>query len=83
MDTLRKFWNAIPAPLRTIINVVLGAVVAALANYIATTVSDGSFDINAAWQVVLAAFSTALVRALNPLDQGTSAYGFGSDPTDV
>jgi len=81
MDTLRKFWNAIPAPLRTVINVVLGAVVAALANYVTVTVSDGSFDINTAWQIVLAAFSTALVRALNPLDTGTPAYGAGA--TDV
>lgn len=70
MTTLRSLWEQIPVPVRTIINVVAGAAFAALVAYLTGVVSGGTFDLSAAWQAVLVAASTALVRAINPLDTG-------------
>lgn len=77
MDTLRSLWEKIPAPARSIINVCAGAALAALVTYLTGVVAGDSFDVSVAWQAVLTAVGTALVRALNPLD---GAYGAGSDP---
>lgn len=77
MDALRRFWDSIPAALRTIINVALGAAFAAAVSYLTGVVSGGAFDLNALVEVVLTAIGTAVVRALNPAD---AIYGFGSTP---
>ncbi len=79
MDTLRAFWDSLPAPLRSVINVCAGAALASFVAYLGRIVAGESFDLNAAVQVVLVAVSTALVRALNPLD---SAYGVGSGASE-
>lgn len=76
MDALQNLWNSIPLPARTIINVVFGAAFAALVAYLTGVVSGGTFELTAAWQAVLTAAMTALVRALNPLD---GVYGAGAD----
>lgn len=75
------FWNKIPAPLRTVLNVVLGAGVAAFVTYLTGVVSGGTFDVSLAVQAVLTAVGTALVKALNPVDTGTPGYGVGVDAT--
>ena len=67
---MQEFWTSIPAPVRTIINVA----VAALITWAAT---DGlnslaSVDLNPVAKGLLLAVATAVVRALNPAD---SAYG--------
>jgi hypothetical protein len=74
--TITELWESIPGPIRTIINVVLGAVVLTLGESI---VAAGGVptDINALGQALLLAASTAFVRAINPLD---SVYGAGSKP---
>lgn len=78
MTQLQALWAQIPAPVRTIINVVLGAAFAALVTYLTGVVSGGTFDVSAAWQAVLTAAMTALVRSLNPLD-GAATGGYGLD----
>jgi hypothetical protein len=73
---MSQLWDSIPAPLRTVLNVVAGAAVAAGINYLVLHVSDGAVDLNALGQAVLVAAGTALVRALNPVD---TQYGIGSN----
>jgi len=77
---MSSFWVSIPAPIRTVINVVAGAAVAAGVSYIANHITGGAIDLTALGQAVLIAASTALVRAINPAD---TAYGVGSDVTPV
>lgn len=78
---MQQFWDSLPPVVRTIINVAAGAGLAALVTYLTGVVSGGSFDVNAAVQVVLTAVGTAIVRALNPAD---AAYGLGSSaPADT
>lgn len=79
MDTLRAFWDSIPAYLRTLINVALGAALAAAVTYLTGVVAGESFDLNAFVGLILTAVGTAVVRALNPID---TAYGLGSESGD-
>lgn len=74
---MTDLWNAIPAPLRTVINVALGALLA----WAATDGLNllGSSDLDPVWKGLLVAVATAVVRSLNPADD---AYGLGSEPTD-
>ena len=72
---MQQFWDAIPAPLRSIINVCLGAALAAAVGYLTKVVAGDSFDPSLLVSVVATAVGTALVRWLNPLD---SAYGVGA-----
>ena len=74
---MTQVWESIPGPIRTIINVVVGAAFAAAVSYIISHVSGGSIDLNALGQAVLVAAGTALVRAINPAD---TQYGVGSTP---
>lgn len=74
MDALSRLWNKIPLWVRSIINVVIGAVLTALAQYVVGLASPGEFNPNTAVDVVWVAATTALWRALNPLDD---AYGVG------
>lgn len=76
MDALRNAWDSIPLPLRSILNVCLGAALAATVGYLTRVVAGDSFDPSLLLSVVATAVGTALVRALNPLD---TAYGAGSD----
>ena len=73
--TFQTLWDSIPAPVRTIVNVVIGAGFAAGLDYVIAHVSGGALDLNALGKVVLVACGTALVRALNPVD---TTYGIGS-----
>jgi len=76
---MQQLWDSIPGPIRSIINVCLGAALAAAVAYLTQVVSGDSFDVNALVAAVATAIGTALVRALNPLDSG---YGVGAgDPT--
>ena len=75
---LRALWGNIPAPLRSIINVALGAALAAVVGYLTTVVSGGAFDPSLLLAAVATAVGTAIVRALNPLDPG---YGVGAPPS--
>lgn len=72
---MQAFWDSIPLPLRSIINVCLGAALAAAVGYLTKVVSGDSFDPSLLLSVVATAVGTALARALNPLD---GAYGAGS-----
>lgn len=74
MDSLRKLWDSIPGPLRTLINIGLGAALTAATQYLFTLARPGDFNLNTAVDVVWLAVSTAIVRALNPAD---TAYGVG------
>ena len=74
---MTSFWLSIPAPIRTVINVVLGSAVAAAVSYVANNLTGGAIDLGALGQAVLVAAMTALVRAINPADP---AYGIGSVP---
>jgi hypothetical protein len=78
MTTLAALWEKIPTPLRTIINVALGAALAAAVGYLTQVVSGDKFDVNVFLAVVATAVGTAVVRALNPADTG---YGLGSAPS--
>ena len=71
---MTSFWEKIPAPVRTVLNVVAGAAVAAGVQYVAASLGH-SLDVNGLWQAIVIAAATALVRAINPAD---SAYGVGS-----
>ena len=75
MDSLRTFWDSIPTYVRTLINVALGAALAAGVTYLTGVVSGDPFDLNLFVGAVLTAVGTAVVRALNPVDV---AYGLGS-----
>ena len=63
--TLVNFWESIPGPIRSIVNVFVGLLLTAAVAYVST----GSFDFRDA---ILVPFVTAIVRALNPAD---TAYG--------
>lgn len=71
MDRLRDLWNAIPVPVRTMLNVA----VAALLTWFVTDGIAG-LDLSPALLAVLTAVGTALVRALNPVD---GVYGIGAE----
>ncbi len=75
MDTLRAYWEKIPAPIRTMFNVAAAAL-------LTWFVTDGiaGLDLSPAILAVLTAVGTAIVRALNPVD---SVYGVGSDPGEL
>ena len=73
---LQSLWEQIPLPVRSIINVCMGAALAAAVGCLTRVVSGDSFDPSLLLSAVATAIGTALVRALNPLD---SAYGAGSD----
>jgi hypothetical protein len=75
MDTLRAYWNALPAYVRTVINVALGAALAAAVTYLGGVVNGEPFDLNLFVAAVLTGIGTAVVRALSPID---TAYGIGS-----
>ena len=75
MDALRSLWEKIPAPLRTIVNVALGAALAAAVGYLTQVVSGDTFDVNVFLAAVATAVGTAIVRAINPADTG---YGVGA-----
>lgn len=66
--TLVTFWESIPAPIRSIVNVFVGLLLTAAVSYLTT----GTFDFRTA---ILVPFVTAIVRALNPAD---TAYGINS-----
>jgi len=71
---MMNFWEQIPAPVRTVLNVVMGAAVAAGVQFVAASLGH-SLDVNGLFQVIAVAAATALVRALNPAD---TAYGVNS-----
>jgi len=71
---VKSFWESLPAPVRTVLNVVAGAAVAAGVQFVAASLGH-SLDVNGLWQAIAIAAATAFVRAINPAD---SAYGFGS-----
>ena len=76
---MSAIWDAIPGPIKTIINVALGAAVAAAVSYLVGIASGGTFDANALLMVLLTAMGTAVVKAVNP---GDPSYGVGStDPS--
>ena len=77
---MSEFWNAIPAPLPTIINVAF----AAFLTWAATDGLDvlGSADLDPVFKGLLLAVVTAVVRSLNPLDTGTPGYGIGTHEAD-
>lgn len=74
MDAIKRIWNGIPLWVRSILNVVIGAALTALVQYVVGLATPGDFDPNAAVDIVWVAATTALWRALNPLD---AAYGVG------
>lgn len=79
MDTLKSAWNKIPLPLRTMLNVAIAASVVSIAGVIISNNGVTSVDwlvttLNAV-NIFFVSIATAVVRALNPLDD---AYGFGS-----
>lgn len=77
-DRLRALWEFLPAPARTIVNVIVGAAFVALVGGLYAVSQGQPFD----WRVLLIgvfnAVATAVWKALNPLDSGTPAYGIGS-----
>ena len=75
MSAFKKFWDTLPAPLRTIINVAAGAALAAAVTYLVGVISGGSFDPSVFLTVILTAVGTAVVRSVNPAD---TSYGVGS-----
>lgn len=75
-----SFWESIPAPIRTVINVVAGAAFAAGIGYVVDHISGGSIDVSALVSVILTAAGTALVKAINPAD---TSYGVGSTVPEV
>jgi predicted phage tail protein len=71
---VKNFWEQIPPAVRTVLNVVAGAAVAAGVQFVAASLGH-SLDVNGLWQAIAVAAATAFVRAINPAD---SAYGVGS-----
>ena len=80
MSGFAAIWDNVPGPIRTIINVALGAALAAAVSYLLGIASGGTFDANALIMVILTAAGTAAVRAINPAD---TAYGVGSTDANV
>ena len=79
MNALRSLWSSLPAPFRTVINVALGAALAAAVGYGVQVVSGDHFDVNVLLAAVATAVGTAVVRALNPIDTAaTGGYGLGA-----
>ena len=72
MDALARLWNKIPAPVRTVVNIALGAAFTALAQYVVNLATPGDFNPNTAVDVLWVGVTTAIVRYLNPVD---AAYG--------
>ena len=70
---MSDLWNRIPAQIRTVINVALGA----LLTWAATDGLDllGSADLDPVWKGLLVGVATAIVRSLNPAD---TVYGVGA-----
>lgn len=82
-DRLRALWRALPAPWRTIINVVVGAAIVSVVGGLYAVSQGQPFD----WRVLLLgvfnAVATALWRALNPVDStDTGGYGLGKPTAD-
>ena len=75
-------WNALPAPARSFVNVIVGAAITATAGYLLSVLRGEPFNVTTWWAAVAAALSTAvstiLVRALNKAD---TAYGIGKKTT--
>lgn len=69
----QAFWESIPGPLKTIINVTIGAGVAAGAVYL-KSLNGGPVDISLLWAAVVTGATTAFWRAINPFD---AQYGWG------
>jgi hypothetical protein len=83
-DRLLNLWNAIPAPIRTVLNVAIAGgitvICAAVIRAQGVTDVDWAATGEAALNAVGLGLATAAWRALNPLD---SAYGIerGTDET--
>jgi len=79
MGTLKRVWNKIPLPIRTILNVAIAASVVSVASVIlannGVTSVDWLVTTLSAVNIFFVSVATAVVRALNPLDD---AYGYGS-----
>lgn len=80
-DRLRALWNALPAPWRTFINVVVGAAVVAVAGYLYAVAQGQPFDARVLLFGIFNAVATVIWKALNPVDSGTEGYGFGNIST--
>ena len=80
MSGFAAIWANVPGPIRTIINVALGAALAAGVTYLVSVASGGTFDANALLMVLLTAMGTAVVKAVNP---GDPSYGVGSSDPSV
>jgi hypothetical protein len=81
VDRFARVWEAVPAPLRTILNVAVAAAITvgggALVNYVT------SLNLPPWLAAIAVPFVTALVRALNPGDGVlTSGYGFGASSSE-
>jgi hypothetical protein len=68
---LQLNWERIPKTIRTIINVCVGAGIAAVVQQVVT---GGDTDLNTLVNIFLVAAGTVLWRAINPAD---ASYGFG------
>lgn len=83
MVTFRTFWDKIPPPVRTIINVAFSAAIVTIAAAVLN--ANGVTNINWPSTLVIAlnifsiSVCTAIVRALNPLD---IVYGIGSKSSE-
>jgi hypothetical protein len=73
---MTDFWNSLPPQVRTIINVALGALLTWAATDGLTALA--AVDVPPLVKALLVGVATAVVRALNPLDTGTPAYGLGA-----
>lgn len=77
-DRLRALWEFLPAPARTVVNVVVGAAVVATVGFFYAVAQGQAFDWRVLWLGVFNAVATAAWKALNPLDTGTEGYGLGT-----
>lgn len=71
----QEFWESIPGPIKTIINVTVGAGIAAGAVYL-KSLNGGPVDISLLWAAVVTGATTAFWRAINPFD---ATYGWGKN----
>lgn len=69
----QELWDSLPNPVKTIINVVVGAGIASAAVYL-KSLNGGPVDISLLWAAFITGASTAFWRAINPLD---ALYGLG------